>query len=96
MAWYKDADKKIRADIPPISSTEVKILGTVGPVINLDHPKFVQPKSINSSTATVTISAASDIKTFSVPMTASSAKFHKVKYTKATASSLTSVSTFGV
>jgi len=96
MAWYKDPDKKIRADIPPISSTEVKILGNIGPTINLDNPKFVQPKSINSTTATITISASSNIKTFSVPMTASSAKFHKVKYTKATTSSLTSVSTFGV
>jgi hypothetical protein len=93
MAWYKDAERKIRADIPPISSTEVKILGNIGPIIDLDHPKFVQPKNINSTSATVTISST-NIKTFSVPMTAASAKFYKVKYTKPTISALSSISSF--
>jgi hypothetical protein len=93
MAWYTDPDRKIRADIPPTSSIEVKILGTIGPIFNLDDPKTVHPKSIQSTTATVEVSSNS-MKTFNVPITAASAKFYKVRYGKTTTSSLTSITSF--
>jgi hypothetical protein len=68
MAWYKDPDRKIRADIPPISSTQVKILGTVGPVINMNDENFVQPKSIVSTTATIVISSGPAVALGAVPV----------------------------
>ena len=144
MAWYKDPDRKIRADIPPISSTQVKILGTIGPVININDDNFVQPKSIVSTTATIVVSSGPVVpigsksspkkdtttttttttttptltsapspklpealrpptrpvpppkatKSFSVPITATSAKFYSVRYGKTTTSTITGLSTY--
>jgi len=139
MAWYKDPERKIRADIPPISSTEVKILGTVGPVININDDNFVLPKNIVSTSATISVSSGPTItygytkpakpstttttttttpaisgnrlpanlrppqkpvplpppaKSFSVPMTATSAKFYSVKYGITKTTTITSLSTY--
>jgi len=138
MAWYKDPDRKIRADIPPTSNTEVKILGTIGPVININDDNFVQPKNIVSTTATIVVSSGPVVpigskispkkdtttttpiltsapspklpealrpptrpvpppkatKSFSVPITATSAKFYSVRYGKTTTSTITALSTY--
>lgn len=55
--WYSDINHTLSATNLPNSSTDVIVLSTVAPFIDLDSPSWVQPNSINTGTTTVTFSS---------------------------------------
>jgi hypothetical protein len=55
--WYGDINHTVAATNLPDSSTNVIILSSVGPFINLDSPYWVQPNTINTGTTTITFSS---------------------------------------
>jgi hypothetical protein len=49
--WFTNVQHTAQAATLPTSATDVVVLGSVAPVVNLDAAYWVQPKSINSGTA---------------------------------------------
>lgn len=59
--WFGDLNHTIAATNLPNSSTDVIILNTIGPFIDLDSPNWVQPLSIHTGTTTVTFSSQNHV-----------------------------------
>ena len=49
--WYTNSSHTSQASTLPNSSTDVIILGSMAPIVDLDSPSWVQPNSIDSGTA---------------------------------------------
>jgi len=50
-SWWSNSSHTIQATTLPTSATDVIVLGTVAPIVDLDANYWVQPNSINSGTA---------------------------------------------
>jgi hypothetical protein len=55
--WFSDINHTIEATNLPRSTTDVIILSSIAPFIDLDSPSWVQPNSINTGTSTVIFSS---------------------------------------
>jgi hypothetical protein len=53
-SWYTDVNHQHPAASLPDASTDVIVLGSIGPVADLDRNDWVQPHSINTGTAGAT------------------------------------------
>jgi hypothetical protein len=60
-SWWADYNHTQAANFLPTTETDVVILGTVVPYVDLDRQDWVQPQSINAGTTGITFySALSD------------------------------------
>ena len=57
--WFTNVQHTIQASTLPTSATDVVVLGSVAPVVDLDAAYWVQPKSINSGTAGIVFGSSS-------------------------------------
>lgn len=56
-SWYTDANHMHPAASLPDATTDVIVLGSIGPVADLDRQDWVQPKSIDTGTAGATFTS---------------------------------------
>lgn len=56
-SWYTDVNHIHPAASLPDATTDVVVLGNIGPVADLDRQDWVQPQSINTGTAGATFTS---------------------------------------
>lgn len=57
-SWYGNSSHTQHATVLPSSSTDVIVLGSVEPTVDLDRQDWVQPHTINSGSAGIVFTSA--------------------------------------
>jgi hypothetical protein len=57
-SWYGNSSHTVHATLLPDASTDVVVLGSVEPTVDLDRQDWVQPNTINSGSAGIVFTSA--------------------------------------